>query len=95
MQRFDVYLHITLLFFKHLHGLGVLKILFPFQETALADLHDKINKAHLMWSERTPNDTEAMERINDFTENEFITLYEKNKRSIARLNEARKNIYER
>jgi len=48
-----------------------------------------------MWSERTPNDTEAMERINDFTENEFITLYEKNKRSIARLNEARKNIYER
>ena len=29
-------------------------ILFPFQETALAELHDKINKAHLMWSERDP-----------------------------------------
>ncbi|WP_235827359.1 hypothetical protein [Acetivibrio saccincola] len=41
------------------------------------------------------NDTDAMERINDYAENEFITLYEKNKRSIARLNEARKNIYER
>lgn len=23
-------------------------ILFPFQETALAELHDKINKAHLL-----------------------------------------------
>lgn len=41
------------------------------------------------------NDTDAMERINDYAENEFITLYEKNKRSIARLNEARKNVYER
>jgi len=41
------------------------------------------------------NDTDAKERINDYAENEFITLYEKNKRSIARLNEARKNIYER
>ncbi|WP_026673649.1 DEAD/DEAH box helicase [Alkalihalobacterium bogoriense] len=29
-------------------------ILFPFQETALAELHEKINKAHLMWSERDP-----------------------------------------
>ena len=29
-------------------------ILFPFQETALAELHDKINKAHLMWGERDP-----------------------------------------
>ena len=29
-------------------------ILFPFQETALSELHDKINKAHLMWSERDP-----------------------------------------
>ena len=29
-------------------------ILFPFQETALADLHGKINKAHVMWSERDP-----------------------------------------
>ncbi len=28
--------------------------LFPFQETALADLHEKINKAHIMWSERDP-----------------------------------------
>jgi type III restriction enzyme len=28
--------------------------LFTFQETALADLHDKIQKAHLMWSERDP-----------------------------------------
>ncbi|MDT2262811.1 hypothetical protein P7H12_02815 [Paenibacillus larvae] len=36
-----------------------------------------------------------MERINDYAEKEFITLYENNKRSIARLNEARKNVYER
>ena len=28
--------------------------LFTFQETALADLHDKIQKAHSMWSERDP-----------------------------------------
>jgi hypothetical protein len=28
--------------------------LFPFQETALADLHDKITKAHTMWSEKDP-----------------------------------------
>ena len=28
--------------------------LFPFQETALADLHEKIQKAHLLWSERDP-----------------------------------------
>lgn len=28
--------------------------LFSFQETALAELHEKINKAHLMWSERDP-----------------------------------------
>ena len=28
--------------------------LFPFQETALSDLHEKIGKAHLMWSERDP-----------------------------------------
>ncbi|MGI6746610.1 MAG: hypothetical protein ACOX45_10920 [Acutalibacteraceae bacterium] len=41
------------------------------------------------------NDTDAMERINEFAENEFITLYENNKRSIARLSEARKVIYER
>ena len=26
--------------------------LFTFQETALADLHDKIQKAHSLWSER-------------------------------------------
>lgn len=29
-------------------------ILFPFQETALAELHDKIKKSHVMWSERDP-----------------------------------------
>jgi len=29
-------------------------ILFPFQETALSELHEKISKAHLMWSERDP-----------------------------------------
>src|SRR5690554_186163 len=29
-------------------------ILFPFQETALDELHDKIKKAHTMWSERDP-----------------------------------------
>jgi type III restriction enzyme len=29
-------------------------ILFPFQETALLNLHEKINKAHVMWSERDP-----------------------------------------
>ena len=28
--------------------------LFPFQETALAELHEKINKAHLMRSEKDP-----------------------------------------
>ena len=28
--------------------------LFLFQETALVDLHEKISKAHLMWSERDP-----------------------------------------
>jgi type III restriction enzyme len=28
--------------------------LFPFQETALADLHEKIGKAHTLWSEREP-----------------------------------------
>ncbi|MDR3299930.1 MAG: DEAD/DEAH box helicase family protein [Candidatus Accumulibacter sp.] len=28
--------------------------LFTFQETALADLHDKIQKAHTMWSEKDP-----------------------------------------
>ena len=28
--------------------------LFAFQETALAELHEKITKAHLMWSERDP-----------------------------------------
>ncbi|MEK4359934.1 DEAD/DEAH box helicase family protein [Paenibacillus sp. FSL M7-1455] len=41
------------------------------------------------------SDTDAMERINAYAEKEFITLYENNKRSIARLNEARKNVYER
>ena len=28
--------------------------LFPFQEMALADLHEKIHKAHTMWSEKDP-----------------------------------------
>ena len=28
--------------------------LFPFQETALADLHEKIGKAHTLWSEKDP-----------------------------------------
>ena len=28
--------------------------LFPFQETALAELHERISKAHFMWSERDP-----------------------------------------
>ncbi|MDD3415948.1 MAG: DEAD/DEAH box helicase family protein [Lachnospiraceae bacterium] len=41
------------------------------------------------------SDTDAMERINAYAEKEFITLYENNKRSIARLNESRKNVYER
>jgi type III restriction enzyme len=41
------------------------------------------------------NDTDAMERIEAFAEEKFINLYESNKRSIARLNEARKNVYER
>lgn len=41
------------------------------------------------------NDTDAVERINAYAEKEFITLYENNKRSIARLNEARKNFYDR
>lgn len=41
------------------------------------------------------SDTDAMERIKAYAEDKFITLYENNKRSIERLNEARKNIYER
>jgi type III restriction enzyme len=41
------------------------------------------------------SDTDAMERINTYAEQEFFTLYENNKRSIAKLNEARKNVYER
>lgn len=41
------------------------------------------------------NDIDAMERINVYAENEFIKLYETNKRSISKLSEARKNIYER
>lgn len=41
------------------------------------------------------SDTDAMERINTYAAKEFMNLYENNKRSIARLNEARKNIYER
>lgn len=41
------------------------------------------------------SDTDSIERINSYAEKEFITLYENNKRSISRLNEARKNVYER
>ena len=33
------------------------------------------------------NDTNAMERISDFAEKEFIELYESNKRAISKLNE--------
>lgn len=41
------------------------------------------------------SDTDAMERIEALAEEKFINLYENNKRSIARVNEARKNVYER
>jgi len=41
------------------------------------------------------NDTDAMERISKYAEHEFAALYEKNKLDIAKLNEARKVIYER
>lgn len=41
------------------------------------------------------NDTEAMETINAYAQQEFLSLYENNKRAIARLSEARKTIYER
>jgi type III restriction enzyme len=41
------------------------------------------------------SDTDAMERIEALAEEKFIDLYENNKRSIARVNEARKNVYER
>ena len=29
-------------------------ILFPFQKTALEDLHDKVVQAHKVWTERNP-----------------------------------------
>ncbi|ABZ85433.1 type iii restriction enzyme, res subunit, putative [Heliomicrobium modesticaldum Ice1] len=41
------------------------------------------------------SDTDAMERIDTYAEKEFINLYENNKRAIAKLNEARKIVYER
>lgn len=41
------------------------------------------------------NDTEAMETINAYAQQEFLSLYENNKRAISRLSEARKTIYER
>lgn len=41
------------------------------------------------------NDTESMEELNAYAEEKFIALYEDNKRSIAKLSEARKNLYER
>jgi len=41
------------------------------------------------------SDTDSMEKINTYAEKEFIMLYENNKRSIAKLNEARKNVYEK
>ena len=28
--------------------------LFPFQEMALSELHEKIAQAHIMWNERNP-----------------------------------------
>jgi len=41
------------------------------------------------------NDTLAMENLNAFAENLFISLYDENKRAIIRLGEARKLFYER
>jgi type III restriction enzyme len=41
------------------------------------------------------NDTEAMERLNSYAEEEFNKLYDKNKRAIARLSEARKYRYDK
>lgn len=41
------------------------------------------------------NETDAMERINDSAEEIYIDLYETHKRSIAKLSESRKIVYER
>jgi len=41
------------------------------------------------------SDTSAMERLNAFAEEQFIALYENNKRAISRLSEARKTVYDR
>ena len=41
------------------------------------------------------SDTDAMEQLNHYAEQEFIKLYEDNKRAISRLNEARRTVYER
>lgn len=39
------------------------------------------------------NDVEAMKKINEFADKEFNSLYEANKRSIAHLQEARRNVF--
>ena len=41
------------------------------------------------------NDTDAMEKLNAYAEEKFISLYEDNKRPIAKLSEGRKGFYER
>lgn len=41
------------------------------------------------------NNTEAMERLNNFADDEFETIYENNKRAIAQLPEARKQFYQK
>src|SRR5699024_1937555 len=41
------------------------------------------------------NNTKSMEILNEFSEGLFLDLYDKHKRSIARLPEYRKDIYER
>ena len=41
------------------------------------------------------SDTGFMEQLESFAQTEFVSLYENNKRAIARLTEARKNVYER
>lgn len=41
------------------------------------------------------SDADAMEKLNAYAEQTFMSLYENNKRAIARLSEARKTVYER
>lgn len=41
------------------------------------------------------NNTDAMERLNSFAEEEFALIYENNKRNIAQLPEARKHFYQK